>query len=71
VFARRFAAEGTQGWALYSIVTGAAFLAAFAGIASGSTAVVVMLTFYLAVAWIWIWHTAVLVRMHVEATHQP
>lgn len=71
VFARRFAAEGPQGWALYSIVTGAAFLAAFAGIASGSTAVLVMLTFYMAVAWIWIWHTAVMVRMHIEATHQP
>jgi hypothetical protein len=54
-----------------SVVTGAGFLAAFAGIASGSTAVAVMLTFYMAVAWIWVWHTAAMVKLHIEATHRP
>jgi hypothetical membrane protein len=71
VFARRFATAGHRGWARYSVVTGVGFLAAFAGIASGSTAVSVMLTFYMAVAWIWVWHTAVLVTLHIEATHRP
>jgi hypothetical protein len=71
VFARRFAAEGLRGWALYSLLTGAGFFCAFAAIASGSTAVLVMLAFYLAVAGAWIWHTAVMVKMHVEATRRP
>jgi hypothetical protein len=36
VFARRFRGLGQSGWAIYSVVTGVLFLAAFAGIASGS-----------------------------------
>jgi hypothetical protein len=71
VFGRRFAAAGDRAWALYSVVTGAGFLAAFAGIASGSTAVAVMLTFYMAVAWIWVWHTAAMVKLHIESTPRP
>jgi hypothetical membrane protein len=38
VLGRRFAAAGRRGWALASRVTGVAFLAAFAGITTGSTA---------------------------------
>jgi hypothetical membrane protein len=38
VLGRRFAAAGRRGWALASRVTGIAFLAAFAGITTGSTA---------------------------------
>lgn len=38
VLGRRFAATGRPGWALASRVTGVAFLAAFAGITTGSTA---------------------------------
>ena len=38
VLGRRFAATGRRGWALASRVTGVAFLAAFAGITTGSTA---------------------------------
>jgi len=38
VLGRRFAREGRRGWALASRVTGLAFLAAFAGITTGSTA---------------------------------
>jgi hypothetical membrane protein len=38
VLGRRFAREGRRGWAVASRVTGLAFLAAFAGITTGSTA---------------------------------
>lgn len=38
VLGRRFARAGRRGWALASRVTGVAFLAAFAGITTGSTA---------------------------------
>ena len=38
VLARRFARAGSPGWALFSRVTGIAFLAAFAGITTGSPA---------------------------------
>ena len=41
VLGRRFAAGGLPGWALASRVTGVAFLAAFAGITTGSTAATV------------------------------
>lgn len=62
VFARRFLGEGRRGWAGYSIVTGIGFFIAFAAIASGPASPVVMLTFYAAVAWIWIWHSLVMQR---------
>lgn len=59
VLARRFATQGKRGWTAYSIITGVAFLAAFAGIASGSTGGPV-LAFYAAVALGWSWTTLVL-----------
>ena len=58
VFARRFARRHEMPWAIYSAFTGAAFLLAFAAIASGSTSAAVMLIFYAAVVWVWIWHAA-------------
>jgi hypothetical protein len=63
VFARRFWGLGQRGWALYSLLSGVGFLIVFGGIASGSTASVFMLSFYAAVAWIWVWHAAVSVRL--------
>jgi hypothetical protein len=67
VFARRFAGLGRWPWAAYSSFTGIGFLLAFAGIASGSTSSAVMLTFYAAVAWIWIWHSALSMTLLSEA----
>ena len=67
VFARRFASLGRLAWALYSAFTGAGFFCAFAAIASGSTSVAIMLTFYAAVAWVWVWHTALLVTQMRDA----
>jgi hypothetical protein len=60
VFARRFRGDGRKGWALYSALTGAGFLVSFMAIASGQITPVIMLTFYAAVAWSWIWLSAVL-----------
>jgi hypothetical membrane protein len=59
VVARRFARAGERGWTAYSVVTGVSFLAAFAGIASGSTGGPV-LAFYAAVALGWSWISLVL-----------
>lgn len=64
VFARRFWSLGRRGWAVYSIVTGLGFLAVFMGIASGNAW---MLAFYVAVGWIWVWHSAVMARLAGEA----
>lgn len=60
VFARRFAGQGRRGMAALSIATGVGFLVSFGAIASGSISPTTMLTFYAAVAWIWVWHTLVL-----------
>lgn len=57
VFARRFAATGQRGWALYSAFTGVAFLLIFSGVAAGSTSAAVLLGLYAIVAWTWIWHS--------------
>ena len=59
VFARRFASVGQRGWSAYSVFSGVVFFVSFAAIASGSTSAAVMLAFYAAVAWIWMWHAAV------------
>jgi hypothetical protein len=58
VFARRFAGLGRRGWAGYSVFSGLAFFLAFAAIASGAQSPTVILTFYAAVVWIWVWHAA-------------
>ncbi|HSJ13947.1 MAG TPA: DUF998 domain-containing protein [Longimicrobiales bacterium] len=63
VFARRFAAAGRRGWFVYSLLTGAAFLLIFTGVASGSTAAVTLLALYAIVAWTWIWHAALSVSL--------
>ena len=58
VMARRFAAERRRGWMAYSIVAGVAFLAAFAGLASGSASSVVVLAFWAALILVWSWIAA-------------
>ena len=56
VIARRYFAEGRRGRAVFSIVTGVCFLAAFAGVASGSGSVIVIAAFWgaLILAWAWL-----------------
>ncbi len=58
VFARRFAALGRRGWTTFSLVTGLGFFLAFAAIASGPPSAPVMLAFYAAIVWVWIWLSA-------------
>jgi hypothetical protein len=58
VYARRFAAAGRRGWAVYSVVTGVVFTAAFVGIASGSPNAAVNVSFGIAVVLGWTWLTA-------------
>ena len=59
VMSRRFMAERRRGWAIYSVVAGVAFLAAFGGIASGSASPVVVLAFWAALILVWSWMAAV------------
>lgn len=58
IFARRFASQGKRQWMAYSIATGVLFLASFIGVASGVEATAVMLAFWVGIALIWIWITA-------------
>ncbi|HRP62338.1 MAG TPA: DUF998 domain-containing protein, partial [Phycisphaerales bacterium] len=60
VFARRFSRQGRKGLAWGSALTGVGFFVSFAAIASGSTAPSVLIAFYVAIAWVWAWHTIVL-----------
>jgi hypothetical protein len=60
VVARYFSRERRRGLAIYSRVTGLAFLAAFAGVTTGSSSSVIVVPFYAGVliAWIWLAVTA-------------
>jgi uncharacterized protein DUF998 len=71
VLARRFGAKKQPGWAVYSLITGIVFFAAFFGIASGaqlggSALVVVTLAFTVAVVNTWAWLSAIFVRLMKE-----
>ena len=59
VVARRFAAEGRPGWALYSRITAVVFLVGFGMLASGGGTRVTIVGFTAAVILIWAWMTAV------------
>jgi len=61
VFARRDAARRRRAQAVFSLLTGILFLAAFAGVASGSSSSAVVIGFWAAliVAWAWIANLAV------------
>jgi hypothetical protein len=61
VMARRFARQHNRTWKWFSLATGVIFLAAFAGVASGSGSAAVVIAFWigLLVAWAWIGGLAV------------
>lgn len=72
VFARRFRNAGEKGWAIYSLITGVFFFAAFFGIASGSqqggaVLVLVTLAFTAAVVTAWLWISLVATRLIKES----
>jgi hypothetical protein len=64
VFARWFARQGRRGWAAYSAASGVLFLAAFAGIASGSQSPAVVLGFWAGVVIAWAWLAAISVHLY-------
>jgi len=64
VLARRFARAGERGWALYSRGSAVLFLAAFAGIASGTGAPALTLGFIAGVVIIWAWLATVSIRLY-------
>jgi hypothetical protein len=69
VVARWFTGHGRRGWAVYSRITGVAFLAGFAATAAGSDSPAAVLAFWVAVAAAWAWLSAVSVfgYRHVSA----
>ena len=71
VFARRFAREGRGGWMWFSVATGIAFLAAFAGLASGSDSPVIVAVFWAALIVVWAWIAALSVRLYRQVSSQP
>lgn len=64
VLARRFAGQGSRAWSRFSIVTGVAFLAAFAGLASGSGSAAVVIAFWVALILAWSWLAALAVHFY-------
>jgi hypothetical protein len=68
VVARYFGREGHRGLAIYSRASGLAFLAAFAGVTTGSSSSAVVLPFYAGVliAWTWLAVTSVHLYRHVR-----
>lgn len=70
VYARRFSGLGFKRWAIFSRVTGIAFLLAFGGLASGSSAAPVVLGFWAALLLVWGWIAALALHFyrHVPTT---
>jgi hypothetical protein len=64
VVARYFTRERRGGMAVYSRITGLAFLAAFAGVASGSSSGAVVIPFYAAVLAAWAWIAATSIHLY-------
>lgn len=67
VLGNHFRRTADARWAAASYATGAVFLAAFAGIASGSASETFTLGFWAAIIIAWIWLTATLNRFRVSA----
>lgn len=66
VMARRYAGERRTGRQWFSIVTGVVFLAAFAGVASGSGSPAVVIAFWAALIVAWAWIAALSVQLYRE-----
>jgi hypothetical protein len=64
VIARYFSREGQRAMAIYSRITGVAFLAGFAGVTTGSSSSAVVLPFYAAVLAAFSWVAIVAVNLY-------
>ncbi len=68
VLARRFASQRRRAWVRFSRATGIAFLAAFLGLASGSSSPVFVLTFWAALILAWAWIGALSVDLYRQVS---
>jgi Protein of unknown function (DUF998) len=68
VFARSFSRERHRGLAVYSRITGLAFLAAFAGVTTGSGSSAIVLPFYGGVLLAWTWIAVTSVHLYRRAS---
>jgi hypothetical protein len=64
VVARYFSRRGRRGMAIYSRVTGVAFLAGFAGVTTGSSSSAIVLPFYAVVLAAFTWLAVVSIRLY-------
>jgi hypothetical membrane protein len=64
VVARCLSRAGHRGMAIYSRITGVAFLAAFAGVTTGSSSPAIVLPFYAAVTAVFAWLAIVCVHLY-------
>ena len=71
IFARKFAGEHRRRWAAFSLVTGIVFLAAFAGVASGSSSVLIIGAFWAALILAWTWLATLSVSLYRNVSRQP
>jgi hypothetical membrane protein len=67
VMARRFASQGLRGWAIYSVVSGILFFAAFVGVATGSGQSWSVVGFWIGVLFIWTWISILAARLRKES----
>jgi len=67
VMARRFASQGLRGWAIYSVVSGILFFAAFVGVATGSGQSWSVIGFWIGVLFIWAWISILAARLRKES----
>ena len=63
VLASRFKGQKEMSWSVYSLITGLGFLVSFGAVASGSLSPATILAFYAAVLWVWVWHSAVYLKV--------
>ena len=64
VMARRFAVQHDRTWKWLSLATGVVFLAAFAGVASGSGSSAVVIGFWIGLLAAWTWIAALSIRLY-------
>jgi hypothetical protein len=69
--ARYFSRERRRGLAIYSRASGLAFLAAFAGVTTGSDSGAIVLPFYAGVLIAWIWIAVTSVHLYRRAGAGP
>jgi len=67
VVARYFSRRGRRGMAIYSRLTGVAFLAGFAGITTGSSSSAIVLPFYAVVLAAFTWLAVMSIRLYRDA----